>query len=85
MEERKITEQIMLRDKIPKARKQQYTTEEYNDIPVYYCEDCLSLRIKGAVVFKETLYCECCGSTNIKQAHIEGWQEICKKREKDFV
>ena len=37
--------------------------EEYNNEPVYYCSDCLSLRIRD---IDGTEYCDKCGSTNIE-------------------
>ena len=37
----------------------------YNDIPVHYCAECLSLKVR---VYNEDMdYCEECGSTDIKE------------------
>lgn len=59
----------------------QYTKEQYNDEPVYYCSYCLSLRIKtiagGALGLN---HCDECGGTDIQTAHINEWEEMYKKR-----
>lgn len=36
--------------------------EDYNNEPVYYCSECLSLKIRD---IDGTDYCDKCGSTNI--------------------
>lgn len=46
--------------------------QEYNDIPVYFCGQCLSLRIKSIDDYD---YCVDCGNTNIKIDHIDNWLE----------
>lgn len=60
--------------------KSQSTPEEtinYNDAPVIYCKHCLSLAIKSIDVYN---YCDQCGSTNLKIAHIEEWEEIYRQK-----
>lgn len=61
-------------------------TEEkvyYNDIPVYYCKKCLSLKIKGV---GDLDYCGNCGSTDIDQAHIKYWDNLfVEKYGKHFI
>ena len=37
--------------------------EDYNNEPVYYCTECMSLRIRN---IDGTDYCDKCGSTNIE-------------------
>lgn len=44
----------------------------YNDIPVYYCKECGSLKIVGAPGFIDD-YCEDCGSTEVGTASIQAW------------
>ena len=53
------------------------TIEDYNDEPVHYCKQCLSLKIKivGGVDF-----CDDCGSTNITTAHIDEWDKLYQER-----
>ena len=45
--------------------------EDYNNEPVYYCSECLSLKIRD---IDGTDYCDKCGSTNIEQIHIQEWE-----------
>ena len=61
-----------------------YLTEDYNDIPVYYCKNCLSLKIIN--LDEEDCYCDDCGSTAIETAHIDEWKKMYKdKYGKDFT
>lgn len=46
------------------------TPQKFNDEPVTHCKHCLSLNIK---IMGETDYCDECGSTETKLAHIEAW------------
>lgn len=57
-----------------------YTKKEYNDVPVFYCNHCLSLNIKTLAEGSKLDYCDNCGSTDIAQAHIEEWENIYKER-----
>ena len=57
--------------------KESYTIEEYNDEPVYYCEHCLSLKIKIVGGYD---FCDECGSTKITTAHIEDWEKLYEQR-----
>lgn len=56
------------------------TAEQYNDIPVYYCKYCLSLKILKLGDDEETCYCDDCGSTEITHSPIEDWKFFYKKR-----
>lgn len=53
---------------------------EYNDIPVYYCKNCLSLKVKTVMIDSDLDYCDDCGSTEIGEAHIEEWKDLYRKR-----
>lgn len=44
--------------------------KQYNDEPVFYCKNCLSLAIKSVSSLD---FCNDCGSTNIVEAHITEW------------
>lgn len=47
----------------------------YNDIPVFYCTHCHSLRIRDAGL-PELLYCDDCGSAEIQTTDIEEWEKL---------
>lgn len=51
----------------------------YNDIPVFYCKNCMSLKIKTVAIDSDLDYCDECGSTNIGQMHIDEWNKIYEK------
>lgn len=53
---------------------------KYNDEPVFYCERCLSLRIRFVSGLSNSEYCDNCGSTVIKQANIEDWRQQFKDK-----
>lgn len=53
------------------------TKEYYNNIPVYYCTHCGSLKIMAMPGFTND-YCDECGSTSIGKASIEAWLELQK-------
>lgn len=55
-------------------------SKDYNEEPVFYCKNCLSLRIKTVRTDVDLDYCDECGSTNIDKAHIEHWQDLYKQR-----
>lgn len=48
-------------------------SEEYNNEPVYYCKDCLSLKIKDFGIMD---YCCDCGSTKIGKTCLEEYDEL---------
>ena len=54
--------------------------QEYNEDPVFYCKNCLSLKIKTVQVDSNLDYCDECGSTDIAQTSIEEWRDIYKNR-----
>lgn len=56
------------------------TQEQYNDIPVFYCKHCLSIKIKTVLEDSDLDYCDECGSTDIEQAHIGDWEKLYKER-----
>ena len=47
---------------------------EYNDIPVHFCTDCLSLRILS--LDQEGDFCDDCGSTSVHTCHISEWERL---------
>lgn len=58
------------------------TTEDFNAIPVFYCKDCLSLKIIAMddIDNEEAGFCDECGSTDLGQATIEEWQAMYKEK-----
>lgn len=52
----------------------------YNDDPVYFCQDCLSLNIQSVPTLEDSDYCEVCGSNNIGQCHIDKWEELFQQK-----
>jgi hypothetical protein len=54
-----------------------YSKEDYNNEPVYYCKNCLSLQI---LTVGSTDYCDCCGNTEIDSTHISIWEEMYKNK-----
>lgn len=55
-----------------------YTMEksEYNDIPVYFCKSCLSLRILNDTGLEGLDYCDSCGSTSVDSTDIDTWTRL---------
>ena len=59
------------------------TIEDYNSIPVYFCKNCLSLKIRVLGEYSE--YCDDCGSTDIETTDIESWRKMYRdKYGRDF-
>lgn len=54
--------------------------EQYNNEPVFYCTDCLSLKIKTVATGLDLDFCDECGSTSIAQTHIEEWENLYRER-----
>lgn len=53
---------------------------EYNNIPIYYCKRCLSLRIKDVPYLKDSEYCDECSSLDIGEGTIEEWSKLYEER-----
>lgn len=49
----------------------------YDEIPVYYCKECLSL---GVVSECGMEYCKDCGSTDIGTSKIDEWEQMYERR-----
>lgn len=52
----------------------------YNDESVFYCERCMSLRIRFVNGLSNSEYCDNCGSTEINQSNIEDWRQKFKDK-----
>jgi hypothetical protein len=48
---------------------------EYDDEPIFYCKDCLSLRVRDAGSLN-LLYCEDCSNTDIGETTIDKWVQM---------
>lgn len=53
-----------------------FTKEVYDSIPVFYCKQCLSLRIKDVQGVVGTEFCDECNSTNVGTTDIYTWEEL---------
>lgn len=53
------------------------TKEEYNEVPVFYCRDCLSLHILNIDKYN---YCRKCGSTDVGVAMIDKWEKLYENK-----
>ena len=50
--------------------------EDYNSIPVFYCKQCLSLRVMDIPGVQDTEFCDTCNSTNIASTDINTWEKL---------
>lgn len=62
------------------TRTEQSAKEDYNKIPVHYCTNCLSLKIRRVAGLNDAVYCDDCGGTDTKETSIEEWEELYKKK-----
>lgn len=62
------------------GKKESFSKEEYNKIPVHYCFNCLSLKIKNVPGLDDAAYCDDCGSTDIRETSIEEWDNLYKSK-----
>lgn len=56
----------------------------YDDIPVHYCRECLSLRVMRIHERSDACFCDDCGSTDIASASFEEWEERYKDKYGDM-
>lgn len=56
-------------------KKSKITKEEYNNITVFYCKKCLSLRIRTVDGID---FCDKCGGTDLEESTIEEWIKLKK-------
>lgn len=62
------------------TKTEQPLKEEYDNIPVHYCKECLSLRVMRVAGRDDTTYCDECGGTNIEQINIKEWETLYKNK-----
>lgn len=56
--------------------------EEFNIEPIYYCKNCLSLRIRDVAHLSGSEYCDECGSTDIGVTDITTWDKLYTEKYK---
>lgn len=56
--------------------KESYTPEEIDTIDVFWCNDCLSLKVRRLDVDTNFCYCDDCFSTEIEQGNIKSWEYL---------
>lgn len=61
-------------------KSQKLPKEIYDAIPVFYCKQCLSLKIKGLPGDNSIDFCDDCNSTNIATTDIFTWEELYEQR-----
>lgn len=61
-------------------KENQIKEDDYNEEPVFYCAQCLSLKIKGIPGDSDMNYCDECNSIDIRKANIEDWEAMYKKK-----
>ena len=54
--------------------------QQYNDEPVFYCKQCLSLKIRNVPNMEDSDYCDDCGSTDIASMHVSEWEKLYKNK-----
>lgn len=54
--------------------------EQYNNIPVFYCKHCLSLKILSVPGIEDLDFCDECGTTNIGKTDIKTWEKMYKEK-----
>lgn len=54
--------------------------EDYNEEPVHYCTNCLSLKIKKVTDLPDLDFCDECGGTKTSQTHIYVWEKLYVER-----
>lgn len=54
--------------------------EGYNKIPIFYCKNCLSLKIRDVEHIENSEYCDRCGSTDIAQTNVREWETLYKNK-----
>lgn len=52
--------------------------EEYNSEPVYYCKECLSLKIMN--LSDEQCFCDACGGMDIDSCGIDEWKQMFEQK-----
>lgn len=54
--------------------------KEYNQEPIFYCKNCLSLKVINIPDIPDSDFCDECGSTNIDSCLIQEWEKMYKDK-----
>ena len=54
--------------------------QEYDNEPVWFCRDCLSLKI--IKIDDKQCFCDICGNMNISETDIKTWQKLYENKYK---
>lgn len=60
--------------------KTEKSPSEYDNIPVFYCKTCLSLKVIRVAGMDDAAFCDDCSSTDIGECSIEEWRAMYKER-----
>lgn len=56
------------------VEKENYSPEEIDSIDVFYCTDCLSLKVRSTE--DKLCFCDDCFCTNIERINIKEWEKL---------
>lgn len=54
------------------------TKEDYNNIPIHFCTNCLSINIR--FTDDELDFCDDCGDIDIKTTHVDLWSRLYEEK-----
>lgn len=61
-------------------KRKRYPKEYYDTIPVYYCMDCLSLKVMNVAGMDDACFCDDCGGTDVRQSSIQEWEKLYEQK-----
>jgi hypothetical protein len=64
----------------PTTKTERLPKEAYEEEPIHYCKQCLSLKVMRVAGIDDAVYCDECGSTDIGEANIEEWEALFEQR-----
>ena len=53
---------------------------EYNEVPIFYCKHCLSLKVRYVSSIEDSEFCDECGSTDIAQENVREWEKMYEEK-----
>lgn len=62
------------------SEQEELIKEMYNQEPVFYCKNCLSLRVIAIPGIDDSEFCDECNATDIDVCDIETWRNMYKER-----